>query len=335
MLVAVEYHSDLRKALSDPAVAALLAAATAPFDRAEWWQGLADHCGLAPVHVTLAGPEGRALLPLARTGAGTLGALANWYTFRWRPLSSPGAEPLLLAAARDLARDHWRVTLPGLPGEDATATTLAAAFRAAGWRVTLQPGDVNHVLPIKGRTFAEYLASRPGQLRSTLRRKAAKVACTVLDRFDEAAWRAYEDIYAASWKPGEGSPAFLEQFARTEGAAGRLRLGLATLDDQPVAAQFWTVEGTTAFIHKLAHRESARAASPGTALTAALMARVIDGDGVALVDFGTGNDAYKRDWMEDIRPRYHLDALWPRAPRAWPHLARQFVRSLAPARVRG
>lgn len=333
-MVAVEYHQDLRKALSDPAVAALVADARAPFDRADWWEGLTRHCGLDPLYVVAKCAEGRALLPLARTGKGRLAPLSNWYSFRWRPLATPGAETLIEVAARSLSKANWRIALTGLPDEDGTATRLAHAFTAAGWRVTRETHDANHILALDGRTYEEYLASRPGALRTTLKRKAGKVSCKVLRHFDPAAWVAYEEIYRESWKPEEGSPLFLEHFARAEAAAGRLRLGVATLGGLPVAAQFWTVEGGTAFIHKLAHRETARAASPGTALTAALMAEAIDRDRVELVDFGTGNDAYKRDWMDDIRPRYRIDAIWPRHPLAWPHLAHRALRSLAPAPVR-
>ncbi|HAN90266.1 MAG TPA: GNAT family N-acetyltransferase, partial [Erythrobacter sp.] len=119
-------------------------------------------------------------------------------------------------------------------------------------------------------------------------------------------------------------------FARAEGAAGRIRLGLAYAAGEPVAAQFWTVEGGTAYIHKLAHIEAAKPLSAGTTLSAALFERVIDTDGVSLVDFGTGADTYKRDWMEANRPRYRLDCLDWRQPRAWPAIARAWVRHLAP-----
>ena len=98
---------------------------------------------------------------------------------------------------------------------------------------------------------------------------------------------------------------------------------------QPVAAQFWTVEAGTAFIHKLAYVEEAKPLSPGTTLTAALMEQVIDRDGVTLVDFGTGDDPYKRDWMEVQRPRYALAAMNPADPRQWPALGKLLLRRLA------
>lgn len=330
-MIAVEYLSTLRKASQEPAVAGLLARASAPFDRAGWWEGLAQHCDITPRYL-LASGQGTMLMPLTSVG-GTARPLANWYTFRWQPLISPGAgrEALLCAAFADLARSHWRIELEQVPGEDGMAEVIASALGATGWSTAISAHDINHVLPVGGRTFAAYLATRPGQLRATLKRKSARTACEVQTAFSSEAWASYEAVYAASWKGEEGSPAFLHEFAEAEGAAGRLRLGIGRIDGEPVAAQLWTVEGGTAFIHKLAYREDARAHSPGTALTAALMAHVIDLDRVDLVDFGTGDDPYKRDWMEQARPRYRLSAFRPGNPRSWPYLARRALCRLAPA----
>jgi len=325
-VIAVEYLDDLGKASSRAGLERALAAGRGPFDRPEWWDLIVRHGGARPLFVLASGGEEAVLLPMASAG-GRITGLANWYTFRWRPLAS---SPRLLAGlARGLRQHGWQVTLQQVPDEDGSASRLAEALRSAGWRVRLEPHDVNHVLAVGGRRYAEYLAGRPGRLRTALKRKAGKVACEVLDRFDEPAWRAYEAIYAASWKPEEGAPAMLEEFARAEGAAGRLRLGIARVDGEAVAAQMWTVEHGTAWIHKLAHREDSRALSPGTVLSAALFERVIDGDGVELIDFGTGDDGYKRDWMEDVRTRWRIDALDPRSPRAWPGLARDLARDLA------
>lgn len=89
------------------------------------------------------------------------------------------------------------------------------------------------------------------------------------------------------------------------------------------------MENGTAYIHKLAHIEAAKPLSAGTTLSAALFAHAIDDDQVDLIDFGTGTDAYKRDWMEAVRPRYRLLCFDPRQPRAWPALAKLLVRRLA------
>src|SRR3546814_14303993 len=88
-------------------------------------------------------------------------------------------------------------------------------------------------------------------------------------------------------------------------------MGLARIEGAPVAAQYWTVEDGTAFIHKLAHVADSLTASPGTLLSAALFRHVIAVDRVARVDFGTGNDAYKRDWMNRHEPLWPIEAFNP------------------------
>ncbi len=300
--------------------------ASAPFDRAEWFALLAD-TGLVPLIALASDAESTAALALTENG-GRITPLRNWYSFTWRELApaGPAGDRLLTAIAQGLKQRGHRVTLEPVPGEDGSADRLARAFRSAGWKVAVEPCDTNHILPVHGRSFAEYWDTRPGPLRTTLKRKAKKVAVDVLTRFDAGVWADYEAIYAASWKPAEDQPAMLRAFARSEGGAGRLRLGVARADGVAVAAQCWTVENSIAYIHKLAHLESHKPLSAGTTLTAALFAHVIDIDHVDLVDFGTGDQSYKADWMEAVRPRFRIDCLDPAQPQSWPALARRMVR---------
>ncbi len=306
-------------------------AAPAPFDRAEWYQLLAD-TGLVPLIAVASDGDASAALALAEDG-GRITPLRNWYSFIWRPVAPAGAngDALLLAIARQLKGRGFRVTLEPVPDEDASATRLARAFRTAGWQVAVTPCDINHIIAINGRSFAEYWAARPGPLRTTLKRKGSKVTTRILTRFDAAAWADYERIYAASWKPNEGEPAMLRAFAQAEGAGGRLRLGFAHYEGQAIAAQFWTVENGVAYIHKLAHLESHKQLSAGTTLSAAMFEHAIDRDRAALIDFGTGDESYKADWMEETRPRLRIDCLDPAQPRAWPALAKRMVRRLGTA----
>lgn len=304
-----------------------------PFDRPEWYQ-LLQATGFAPLVAVAQDEQDWAALALLQN-AGRIAPLRNWYSFTWRALSSGGSasEPLLIELAKSLKQRGHRVTLDQVPDEDGSATRLATAFDAAGWRVEVTQCDTNHVLPVEGRSFAEYWTARPGQLRTTLKRKAKKVETAILTHFDPQAWAHYEHIYAESWKPSEGMPSMLRAFAKQEGDAGRLRLGLAMHEGEPIAAQFWTVEGGTAYIHKLAHLENHKPLSAGTTLSAALFEHVIDKDRVAMVDFGTGDEPYKADWMEAVRPRYRIDCLNMRSPRAWIDLGRQILGRLASGQI--
>ena len=75
----------------------------------------------------------------------------------------------------------------------------------------------------------------------------------------------------------------------------------------PLAAQFWLVENGVATIHKLAHVDTARGLSPGTLLSAAMFEAVIERDRPATIDFGTGDDPYKADWMDERSDLYRLE----------------------------
>jgi hypothetical protein len=321
-VTAVSYHDTVN------VLQGLPFAGPGPFGRVQWFM-LLEAAGAKPVIALARDGEEAVALPLVKASGG-LEPLTNWYAFTWGDLATARAdrEGLLEGLARGLAARSSRVTLSKLPDEDGTASRLEQAFRRAGWFVLREACDTNHVLPVGGRSYAEYLAVRPGALRTTLKRKANRVAVEVLTSFDGEAWQAYEGVYHDSWKPEEGDPALLRRFAEAEGAAGRLRLGLARHEGAVVAAQFWTVENGTAWIHKLAHLESAKPLSAGTTLSAALFEHVIDRDRAEWVDFGTGDDAYKRDWMEQVRPRWRLTCLRPGDARNWPTLAKALARKL-------
>lgn len=321
-MTAVSYHDTVND------LQGLSFAERGPFARPDWF-ALLESAGAKPL-VALARDGQRAVaLPLVESGGG-LEPLTNWYAFTWSELATEGAAhpDLLDRLARDLARRACRISLAKLPDEDGTASRLEAALRRAGWLVRRERCDTNHVLELAGRSYADYLAARPGPLRTTLKRKAKKVDVEILVHFEADAWHSYQSVYAESWKPKEGDPDLLRRFAEAEGRAGRLRLGLARHAGEVVAAQVWTVERGVAYIHKLAHLESAKPLSAGTTLSAALFEHAIDRDRVGLVDFGTGDDPYKRDWMEQVRPRYRLTGWRASDPRNWPAIARAWLRPL-------
>jgi Acetyltransferase (GNAT) domain len=306
------------------------------FDRLEWLETLHRMClrDREPLLVSAAANGTSLWLPLMKAGGGHYVALANWYNFHWRPIFGGSYDEvarlaLLREAASKLHEQARRLTLAPLPDEDHSATLLARAFEQAGWSVFREKCDENHILDVKGRSFDAYWQDRPSRLKNTVKRKGKAGVVTIrIERdFQAESWADYERVYARSWKPHEGSPDFLRQLAERESVAGALRLGLAYIDGQPVAAQFWTVENGHALIHKLAHDERHLAASPGTLLSAALFQHVIDIDHVDLIDFGTGNDAYKAEWMEAVRPRYRLEMFWPNHPANWPHIAMRMFRA--------
>jgi hypothetical protein len=311
--------------------AARAAGFASPFDRSAWFDLLAAHgfAGQGRYDARGHSDNATALLPLRVEKPGHLAGLTNWYSFAIRPLytGSGGHSAALFALFRNLRSQAARLSL--YPVRDDEREAIGSALRGAGWWVqTIAAGD-RHWLDLGDMDHDGWWASRPGALRNTVQRKAKKgiVDIQLLTAFDPGSWAAYEQIYAASWKPEEGHPALLRAFAEAEGAGGRLRMGIARIEGLPVAAQYWTVEDGTAFIHKLAHVEDSLKASPGTLLSAALFRHVIAVDGVKRIDFGTGNDAYKRDWMNRHEPLWRIEAFNPSRVAAWGPALKAFARS--------
>jgi hypothetical protein len=282
------------------------------FDRLDWFRLVAAHCP----------PPGRLLAARARgeDGAAAWLFLADrggraegwrcWYSLRFGLVGAVGGAE---AIARALRKRLNRLEIAPVDDPD----PLASAFRRAGWATFVSPATTSWRIGTEGQDFEAYWAGRPGKLRNTAQRKAraAKLDIEIHRGFDAAAWAAYEEVYAASWKPEEGSPAFLRTLAEQEGEAGRLRLGVARREGRPLAAQLWTIEDGTAWIHKLAYREDSKALSPGTILSMAMFRAALDEDRVSRIDYGTGDDGYKRDWMSERATLWRIEAFNLASPR--------------------
>lgn len=303
------------------------------FDRLEWFEALHRHCfSDQPIRIMQAcEDEAEAWMFLLSPASRRVSALANWYSFSWAPifLGEPDERTrrrLLERLARQLLARYARVEL--YPVED--AAPLVAALRRAGWFAVQRAMGGRYLLPVEGRNFADYWASRSGQLRNLVKRKGrgTPFVLSISERMTDDLWRDYVDVHGRSWKEAEPGLAFLRDLAERESAAGALRLGFARIDGRAVATQFWTVENGVALIHKLSHDRAFDRASPGTLLSHAMFAHAIDRDRVTMIDYGTGDNPYKIDWMETRRPLHSVDAFNPRFASSWLPAARAAISAL-------
>lgn len=177
----------------------------------------------------------------------------------------------------------------------------------------------NWYLPVDDRSFSDYLQGLSSRVKNTLERRKKKFLAggrgkleiiTTHDRLPIAI-DAWKKIYNASWKIPEPYPEFMPALISLCAARGWLRLGIAYYDEEPVAAQLWIVSHGRAAIYKLAYDEKFASLSPGTILTAHLMQHAMDVDKVHEIDYLTGDDAYKKDWMSHRRERLGLVAYNP------------------------
>lgn len=281
--------------------------------------------------VDTAGNDGsaRAVLLMRCSGSnGKLSGLSNYYTSLFGPVLDPGepdVQGVLDALASAIARDKVRwgtIDLHPLAVDAPVFSALVNAFRNAGLAVQTYFCFGNWYSQVGGRSYAEYFETLPSQVKNTVTRKRKqleKLKSRIVVCLDEAGleegMRAYEQIYAVSWKVPEPYPHFITGLCRTCAGLGWLRLGIVYVDEQPVAAQIWIVHAGIAAIYKLAYDERFAKLSAGSILTAHLMQHAIDIDKVHEVDYLTGDDAYKKDWMSNRRERWGIIAFNLRTPR--------------------
>jgi CelD/BcsL family acetyltransferase involved in cellulose biosynthesis len=302
-----------------PGARRLLSEADGPFAGLPWWDVVLSDAmpdGAKACFVTVhCGDDVVAMAPMLRSH-GRLNGLTTLYTCTYTPLLAVGlnraARVAAMAAFARCCRGGSGVTrLDALPEEWDGLPDLLAGAREAGLRVLRFEHFGNWYEDVRGLDWPAYLLGRTGALRETIRRRLKRAErlpearFSLLTRTEEmdAAAEAFEAVYSRSWKQPEPFPTFNVALMRAMACAGTLRFGLWSIGGQPVAVQVWVVTGNRATVLKLAHDEAFKAHSPGTVLTALMLRHLLDREHVAEIDFGRGDDPYKKDWASQRRRR--------------------------------
>ncbi len=257
-----------------------------------------------------------------------LASLTNAYSVEHTILCAPAAEiAVALGAIVGEMLDEFprwdAIALDELDPCVPSFRAAVAALRRAGLLVECVFHSGTWYEETAGVNFADYLALRPSELRNTWRRKRRRLGSggrlktefyATAAGIDEAIL-GYQTVYARSWKPEEAYPAFIPALIRLAAEKGALRLGLSTFDGAPAAAQFWIVWNGRAVIYKLAHDRRLDDFSLGTLLTMEMIERVLAEDRPQEINFGRGDDPYKRLWLPKRRERWGIVAANPRTRR--------------------
>jgi hypothetical protein len=328
-LAALRLRGALVRIHEHPAIpscaAALLAGVDCFFATPAWWYATTRAAlpdAAMPVFVTIA-LDGRlaALFPMVRT-AGGWQSLTTLYTYHYEPILAAWLdEPDRIAVWAAFGRwviqagaERGVVRLDSLDPDGAAYRAASPGLRSAG----LVPLAFSH-FPVweenvAGCDWATYLARRDGRLRETIRRRLRDFRASTDMVFAiatqaadiTAATRAYHAVEAKSWKRPEPFPAFNATLFEAAARAGSLFLASLTLAGQPVAVQAWASHAGRATVLKLVHDEAHAARSPGTVVTALVIQHLLRDRGLAWLDFGRGDDAYKKSWVSDRRQRVGL-----------------------------
>jgi len=199
-----------------------------------------------------------------------------------------------------------RLSLDSFDGGWSALRDFTDGLVASGQIVECYDHFGNWCEPIRSRSFEQYFRSRDGRIQEISRRKTrlavqsgVEFSVVVNPSGVEAGIRDYEAVYRESWKDQEPYGDFPARLIEKSATAGALRLGICRLNGKPIAVQLWTVWNQRATIMKLAHDEKYATLSIGTLLTIYMISSLIEKDGITWMDFGRGDDPYKRLWCSE------------------------------------
>ena len=265
-----------------------------------------------------------AILPLKTHSQKHLYGLTHLYSSLYSLLlTGQNQQEILQCLAQGL--DHMPIEslrLEPVAEDDRNVQMLQQAMEAMGYQCHHHFRFYNWIYRVHGQTFEAYMASRPSRVQNTIARKQRKLKLEhgyeirlYTDQSLQQALADYSAVYRSSWKAFEQFDEFIEGLAYSLSAAGWLRLAILYIEDKPAAAHFWFVVHGRASIFKLVYDEAWKQYSPGSIMISYLMEHVIEIDKVEEIDFLTGNDAYKQDWMSERRKRWAVSFYKANKPR--------------------
>ena len=265
-----------------------------------------------------------AILPLMTRNDRHLYGLTHLYSSLFSLLLVPHHQQAILdCLARGL--DQMSINslrLDPVAEDDHNVQLLQQVMQSMGYECHRRFRFYNWIYRVQGQSFQDYMATRPARVRNTITRKQRKlqreqgyVVRLYTDRDVTQGLEDYHRVYGASWKANELYKGFIEGLAQRLAGPGWLRLAVLYIEDKPAAAQFWFVAHRKASIFKLVYDEAWKQYSPGSILIRYMMQHVIENDQVEEIDFLTGNDAYKQDWMSERRQRWAFTFFKPHKPK--------------------
>lgn len=288
-----------------------------------WFALLAKTAMPAGVQLALL-PCGGAWLPMMHSPAakGRIEGLSNFYTPMYGLINGESVDEAALQQHFKALRNCSGISELRFAPMDPLSRdfqVLSLSLKKAGWLVSDYFCFGNWYHPVTEHGWADYLARRPGRVRTTLaraERRLAKVGFEIeivreAGHSLEKAIDEFVAVYGASWKEPEPYPAFIPGLCRMAAGKGYLRLGVLRTNQQAIAAQLWLVTHGTAYIVKLAYDPLFAQFSPGSVLTAAMFRSSIDEDQVSSIDYLIGDDPYKSEWMTLRRERRGVIAFNP------------------------
>jgi hypothetical protein len=211
--------------------------------------------------------------------------------------------------------------------ESELAALVGQALRKSGYWVQPYANSFNRFENTSGLSFDEYFNKRTSKQRYNVKNRVKKLEETGTldisfytgDGPQEELQRGIDGYVLGtveSWKsPASMASRSMLKLIRLAAEEGCLRLAVMKLEERPVAAQFWIVAGGVAHSMRVGYNEDYKKMALGTVLTKHTLEYLLDRDKVDEIDFGYGNETYKKVWMKDSRDYSGFIAFNPATPR--------------------
>ena len=245
-----------------------------------------------------------------------LNSMSNYYPSLYQPVQLEKQAPSLLHLFNSIQLQLKVDCIHLKPLSDEDTQQIKSMLYRNNFHLFTYFKFGNWFLKVAGKTYEQYFETLPSKLRNTILRKEKKlkkeqeykvsIHTSLLD-ISKAIFD-YEKVYNSSWKRTEPYPGFIRKISIDGAKKNETRLGIIYIGNKPIAAQLWFVKNKKASIFKLAYDPEFSNYSIGSILSSKLFKHVIDTDKVTVIDYLTGDDPYKKDWMSHRRKRFGLIA---------------------------
>lgn len=198
-----------------------------------------------------------------------------------------------------------------IPEENHFFSVIADVISALPLKTRIYPFKGDWYLDGITYSFAEYSKSLPRIHRKDTNRNKRRLQdmgdLTFYMKSDTENLEKYLDLYSEvrgkSWKAEEKDSGFLREVTRLAAKKGWLRLAFLFLNGTPIACDKWMIWNRIGYAWDGVYDLEFGNYSPGKVLESEIIEYMIDQERVSVLDFGEGDEAYKKKWTPRRRER--------------------------------
>jgi len=193
--------------------------------------------------------------------------------------------------------------------DDATSLAWVSALRDEGFLCHLELQEWNRYEDVSEIPFSK-IAKKSTKRRERKLGKELKLRFEMYTSPEDMpkAQEAYEDIYRRTWKQADVARQFAADLICDFAKRDWVRFLVLYGDERPLAAECFFVHGNIASSFRTAYDLNYRDFSVGSIVLQRMLEHVMTIDNVLEIDFGPGDEPYKKQWLSKRRKLWRIRA---------------------------